>query len=510
MLLANRQYGIDDYLAMLRRRWLVLLIPAVIIPALTYAGSMFIPNRYTSQTLVLVEQPRVPEAYVKSATGDELGQRLSTMQEQILSRTRLQPIIERFGLYHNDIGKVPMEVLLERMRKNTSVKPVRGEFAARASGLPGFFISFTSDDARTAQQVCAQITSMFMDENLKVREQQAQGTTDFLHGQLTEAKSQLDDHDAKLAQFKEKYVSQLPGSEQTNLSMLASLNTRLEAVTQSVAQAQQQRTYLEALLAQQVAAYRQSSAARTDTASADELLKRREVLYSQLQDLEARYTPDHPDVIKAKNSIAKLDAEIARAQTAPVEARPTQKATGPEPREIQQLRLNVQAAADAVKAKTSERDHIQVDMRTYEARVQLSPKVEEEYKRLTRDYQSAQAFYDDLLKKSQQSEMSTDLERKQEGEQFRVMDPANLPERPTFPNRPLLAGGGFALGLALGIGLVILFEYRDKTLRSELDVLAALKLKTLAMMPDINEPLKKASWRERRQLKRTARPIATV
>lgn len=510
MLLANRQYSIEDYLAMMRRRWLALLLPALIIPALTYAASLLIPNRYTSQTLVLVEQPRVPEAYVKSAAGDELTERLSTMQEQILSRTRLQPIIERFGLYHNDLGKVPMEELLDRMRKNISVKPVRGEFATRGSGLPGFFISFNSDDARTAQQVCAQITSMFMDENLKAREQQAQGTTDFLHGQLTDAKSQLDDQDAKLAQFKEKYVTQLPGSEQTNLSMLGSLNTRLEAVTQAVAQAQQQKTYMEALLAQQVAAFKQSAASGGDTVSADELLKRRDKLYSDLQDLEARYTPDHPDVIKAKNSMAKLDAEIAQAQKVPVEPHSTKKVAGPEPKEIQQLRLNVQAAGDTVKAKTAERERIQADIRTYEARVQLSPKVEEEYKRLTRDYQSAQAFYDDLLRKSQQSEMSTDLERKQEGEQFRVMDPANLPERPTFPNRPLLAGAGFAFGLAIGIGLVILFEYRDKTLRSELDVLASLKLKTLAMMPDINEPLIKASWRERRQLKRTARPVATV
>jgi len=432
------------------------------------------------------------------------------MQEQILSRTRLQPIIDRFGLYRKDVGKVPMEELLDRMRKNTSVKPVQGEFAARASGLPGFYISFTSDDARTAQLVCAQITSMFMDENLRAREQQAQGTTDFLHGQLTEAKGHLDEQDAKLAEFKEKFINQLPGSEQTNLSMLASLTTRLEAATQAVAQAQQQRTYLEALLAQQEAAFRQSESSNGSGASAssDELQKRREALYSELAALEARDTPDHPDVIKTKNSIAKLNAQLAQPETVRPEPRPGINKV--EPKEIQQLRLSVQLAGDTLRTKTADRDHIQGDIRQYEARVQLSPKVEEEYKHLTRDYQSAQAFYDDLLRKSQQSEMSTDLERKQEGEQFRVMDPANLPERPTFPNRPLFAGGGFILGLALGVGLVLLYEYRDKTLRSELDVLAGLKLRTLAMLPDIDEPLKKVSWRERRRLKRELSPMATV
>jgi polysaccharide chain length determinant protein (PEP-CTERM system associated) len=506
MLLASRQYGITDYLAMARRRWVLLLIPALLGPVVAFVVSIFIPNRFTSQTLVLVEQPRVPDAFVKPVVGDELGQRLSTMQEQILSRTRLQPIIERFSLYRSDVGKVPMEVLIERMRKNVAVTPVRGEFAARTQGLPGFYVSFTTDDARTAQAVCAQITSMFMDENLKVREQRAQGTTDFLKGQLNDAKAQLDEHDAKLAEFKQRYVSQLPGSEQTNLSMLSSLNTRLEAATQAVAQAQQQKTYLEALLAQQEASYRQSESSK-NAANPDDLLRRRETLQSELLSLETRYTPDHPDVIKAKGAIAKLDAQIAQTQTATPEARPA-SANKLEPKEIQQLRLNVQLAADTLKNKIADRERIQVDIRGYEAKVQLSPRVEEEYKRLTRDYQSAQAFYDDLLRKSQQSEMATDLERKQEGEQFRVMDPANLPERPTFPNRPLFAGGGLVAGLALGVGLVLLFEYRDKSLRSEQDVLVALKLKTLALLPDMDEPLTQPSWRERRRMKREARQMA--
>lgn len=500
MLLASRQFGIVDYLAMARRRWVYLLLPVLILPVVAYVVSIFIPNRFTSQTLVLVEQPRVPDAYVKPVVGDELGQRLSTMQEQILSRTRLQPIIDRYGLYKNDIGKVPMEELLDKMRKKIAVIPVRGEFGARTAGLPGFYISFTAEDARTAQQVCAQITSMFMDENLRLRQQRAQGTTDFLRSQLEEAKKKLDDQDGRLAVFKQKYVSQLPGSEQTNLSMLGSLNARLEAATQGVAQAQQQKTYLDAILAQQEVAFRQSDPETGAVASTDDLLKRREALQSELLGLETRYTPDHPDVIKLKASIARLDAQIVQSQSLKpqIKLAPSK----PEPKELQQLRLNVQLAGDTLKNKIADRDRIQAEIRIYESRVQLSPKVEEEFKILTRDYQSAQAFYEDLLRKSQQSEMATDLERKQEGEQFRVMDPANLPERPTFPNRPLFAGGGLVLGLAVGAGLVLLMEYRDKSLRTEQDVLVALNLKTIAMIPDLDDLPYKPSSSERRRMQR--------
>jgi polysaccharide chain length determinant protein (PEP-CTERM system associated) len=486
-MLGNRELTIDDYLAILRRRRWPILIPALLGPLVAFSVSLGLHSQYTSGTLVLVEQQKVPESYVRSVVTDALNQRLATMQEQILSRTRLQPIIEKFGLYKQDAGRVPMEDLVDRLRKAIKISAVQAMVGTRSeAGLPGFTISFTADDPRLAQQICGEITSMFMEENLRVREQRAEGTTQFLTKQLEEAKRKLDQQDARLAAFKQRYLGQLPGQEQTNMNLLMGLNTQLEAVTQLLNRTQQDKTYMESLLAQQVAAWQ---ASQTPNNNPDALEAQLTTLQSQLVTLEARYTPDHPDVIKAKNDIAqlkkKIDETAAAAKNKPAEEVHTTKLI--EPPQIQQLRNQIHVAEQTLREKSQEQERLHEQIKTYQARVQLSPVVEEQYKEVTRDYQTALDFYNELLAKKTQSEMATDLERRQQGEQFRVMDPPNLPEKASFPNRPLFAAGGLGGGLALGFSLALLLEMRDKSLRNERDVEFYLQLPTLARVPSIGE-----------------------
>src|ERR1700694_4836869 len=150
----DRDLNFDQYLAILKRRVWWIVLPTVLVPGLVYLGSLLIANQYMSQTLVLVEQQKVPDNFVKPVVTEQLNERLATMQEQILSRTRLQPLIERFALFPSDMGKVPMEDLVDRMRKLISVTAVRADFGARTGGLPGFYISFTARDPQIAQQVC--------------------------------------------------------------------------------------------------------------------------------------------------------------------------------------------------------------------------------------------------------------------------------------------------------------------------------------------------------------------
>jgi polysaccharide chain length determinant protein (PEP-CTERM system associated) len=488
-MLGSRQLTWSDYVSIARRRWWIILIPTILVPIITYGVSLLIPNRYTSKTSVLVEQQKVPDSFVKSVVAEEINQRLATMQEQILSRTRLQPIIERFGLYKKDVGKVSMEELLDRMRKSISVSAVKADFGDRTGGLPGFYISFSADDPKVAQQVCAEITSMFVSENLRVREQHAQGTTTFLREQVEEAKRNLDEQDSKLAAFKSKYMNQLPGDEQTNLAMLTALNGRLEAVNQSISQGQQQKTYLEGMIARQTAEWK-STQIEGGVGTPVDLEKKRSDLQAQLLDLQTRYTPDHPDVIKAKNLIAQLDKKIAAANAAGSDTKSsTPKDLAAEPRELVQLRLSLKQNDDAIKSKQAQQDQIQRDIRTFQGRISSSPVVEEQYKALTRDYQSAQQFYEDLLKKQRESEMATDLERKQQGEQFRVLDPPSLPERPTFPDRMMFAFGGLAGGVCLGGGIVLLLEAKDQSFRTEPDVLAVLKLPVLVSVPRLDDAI---------------------
>jgi len=497
-MLGHRELNVDDYLAILRRRWWVILVPALLGPAIAFSISLKLPERFTSETLVLVEQQRVPDSYVQSVTTEDLNQRLSTMQEQILSRTRLQPIIERFALYPQAKGQQSMEDPVNRMRKDVSVTPVKPVVSTRAGDLPGFYIRFVAGNARLAQQVCAEITSMFIEENLRQREQNAQGTTDFLQTQLEEAKRKLDERDAKLAQFKRKYMGSLPDETQTNLGLLGALNTQLEATTQTLNRAQQDKVYTESLLAQQVASWRAMKSA--DMPQPETLEQQLAAMENQLLALEARYTSDHPDVIKWKAAIEQLKKRIRDAGAAAKEkpAEKVQAASVAEPPQIQQLRSQLHAYEQAIQANTREQERLKEQIKLYQSRIQLSPVVEQEYKEITRDYQTALDFYNDLLKKKNQSSMATDLERRQQGEQFRVMDPANLPEKPSFPNRPMFALAGFGGGLALGLGLALLLEMRDKSLRTERDVEFYLGQPTLVMVPSIaGAENGKQRWRRR-------------
>ncbi len=482
-MLGNRELTISDYLVMVRRRWLVVLLPLLLCPVIAYGIALLLHEQYTSETLVLVEGQKVPDAYVRSVVTDDLNQRLVTMQEQILSRTRLQPLIEKFGLYKADVGRLPMEDLVGRLRKSIEVKTARTMEGARTAGLPGFTIGFTADSPRLAQQVCTEITSMFIEENLRIRETRSQGTTDFLGRQLEESKQKLDEQDSKLAALKQRYIGQLPGQEQVNMNMLLGANTQLDAVTQQLTRAQQDKVYVQSLLTQALAAWQSSQEAN----SPDTLEKQLASLQAEFIKLEARYTPDHPDVIKAKNDIALLKRKIAEANAKtkdkpPVEAETTKLV---EPVQIQQLRNQIHLIDQTIQEKTREQERLEGQVRTYQARVQLSPVVEEQFKQTSRDYETALKFYNELLTKRNESEMATKLERGQQGEQFRVMDPANLPEKPSFPNRPLFAGGGIGAGLLIAVGLVALMEAGDKSLRNERDVEFYLKLPTLALLPSV-------------------------
>jgi len=482
-MLGHRELTLDDYLAILRRRWWVIVIPAVLASAGTYLISRKIPDRYTSQTLVMIEQPKVPEDYVRPVVTEQLDQRLGTMREQILSRTRLEPIIERLGVFKEDADRVPMEDLVARMRKSIGISLVRSVLES-GNALPGFRISFTADNPRLAQQVCAEITSMFMEENLRLREQRALGTTDFLQNELQEAKRKLDEQDAKLADFKRRYFGQLPGQEQTNLGILMGLNTQLDGVTQSLNRVQHEKGYAETLLAQQIREWESSRASYTPQSLEQQLAN----LKGQLVTLEARYTSNHPDVIKLKHDIAEIEKKVReKAATEANKTQPEQRVPISEPEHIQQTRYRIREDEQSIRDLTREQEKIQEQIALYRSRVQSSPSVEEQFKILTRDSQTALELYNDLLKKKSQSLMATNLELRQQGEQFRVLDPPDLPRRPSYPNRPLFAAWGSGGGLAFGLGIALLLELRDKTLRTERDVEFYLALPTLGLVPSIGE-----------------------
>jgi polysaccharide chain length determinant protein (PEP-CTERM system associated) len=474
-----------DYLAMLRRHWILILVLAVVGPPLAYGVSTRLPDRYRSQTLVLVDEPAVPTEFVRPVDTTDINERLASMQQQILSRTRLEPIIRQYGLYAAEVNNISMEDLVERLQKAIEVTPVQPMAETRASNLPGFFVNVTLDNPRTAQQICTAVTSMFIEENLKLRQEHSEDTTQFLSQQLTEAKANLDAQDTKLAAFKSRYLGALPDNEQTNLNLLTGLTSQLDATTQALSRAEQDKTFAGSVLAQQTANWEASQSGHNP----DSLQQQLDALQTQLVNLQSRYTDDYPDVIKTKNDIAAVQKQIAANGIPKTDADPDKATkTSTEPIQLTQLRAQIHAYDQVIAEKTKDQEQIKQQIKLYESRVQSTPGVEQQYKELTRGYQTALESYNDLQRKRDASAMATSLERKQQGEQFRVLDPASLPAKASFPNRPLFAAGGLGGGLALGLAITFLIEMQNSSLRTERDVEFALRLPVLAMVPAI-EPL---------------------
>ena len=488
-MLGHRELTMEDYAGILRRRFGLIVISSI---ALLIAGdgiSYVLPPQYMSQTLILIEQQTVPADYVKPVVEEDLGSRLASMKEQILSRSRIQPIIERFNLYSGT--KTTMDDRIAMTQKSIGIKPIQSN---QYHNMPGFFISFKAQDARTAQQVCGEITSLFTSENLSERQQSAEGTTDFLKQQLADAKRSLDDQDAKLAAFEQKNIGKLPGQSislggssivmgSPTESTLQALTTQLDAVTQQLGRSQQDVTFLQALLTQQTHELQRITDPGAGV-SVDERRAELKRLMAQKQELDATYQPDYPDVIAINRKIADLQGEITHT---PTEAAPKAPAATHVDDTPQMLALKAQlhSAQLAMENGKAEQARLQADVRVYQERIEASPLVEEEYKQITRDHETALQFYNTLLTKMNESSMATALEQRNQGEQFRVMDAPNLPDSPSFPNRMVFAGGGLAAGFVLGLLISALLEYRDTSVRNERDIWAFTKLPTLAIISHI-------------------------
>src|ERR1035437_18482 len=476
-MLGHRELKAEDYLTILKRRWWIIALPMMLLPIVAIGLTYILPAQYVSQTLILIDQPKVPNDVVKSVVTESVDSRLAYMTEQIMSRSTVQPIVEKYNLYATQ--HLSIDARVDLARKNIQIQPVHSEIIG-SNGLPGFRIVFTANDPHTAQQVCTDITSLFTGNNLRSREQAAQGTTDFLKEQLDGAKRNLDDQDAKLAAFQSMHSGMLPEDSGSNMNILGSLSSRFDAATQQLQTLENNQSVLEAMLAQQP----QSNLTTTSPAQSP-LVQQKQLddLQAQEAELSAHYQPDYPDVKAVHRKIQDLQKEMAKAASAP----PPVNSAMPSPTRadsvgVQALRAQLRGIAVAIQAKRKEQAQLEQQIRGYQGRIQSTPEVEAQYKQLTRDYQTAQAFYDSLQVQMNKSQMATDLEHRQQGETFSVLDSPNFPFEPTFPKQSIFAAGGLAAGLALGVLIVAFLEYKDTALRTERDVWEFTQLPTLAVI----------------------------
>jgi polysaccharide chain length determinant protein (PEP-CTERM system associated) len=489
-MLGHRAMTMEDYTGILRRRVWLIVVPALVLCGAAYVVSLKLTKKYESKTTVLVDPQRVPSELVKSLETGDPAEKLNSMKELIMSNSRLQPIVERFGLFNDQ--DLSTEGRVAQLQKVISVAPVEPMQGTRASTLPGFRISVVLSDPRLAQQVCAEITSMFVEEDLKGRERGAVNATNFMGEQVEAARARMNEQDQKLAQFKEQYLGALPDQEAANLNLLTGVNTQIDTVNQSIAREESSKGLWEAELAAQLAAFKASRAqgvsGTASPATLDMELKHKEDELAALQD---KYADNFPNVVAKRQEIEDLKKRIAAATAAAAVAPPEPK-TKPdptanafivEPEGIRQLRARIDGSNLTIQDLERRLTGLNAQYKLYQSRVQSSPVVEQKYSELTRDTGQAQEDYKQLLHKRDEAEMSVALQRRQQGEQFKLVDPASYPDHPTFPNPLLFAGGGLSAGLGLGLALSLLLELRDKSLRTESDVESLLKIPILAMVP---------------------------
>jgi polysaccharide chain length determinant protein (PEP-CTERM system associated) len=476
-----------------RRKWLV-VVPFVVIFAGTVLVARMVPNRYRSETVILVVPQRVSENYVRSTvtTTTRVEDRLRSIQQQIISRTRLELIIRDFNLYAAERKRMPMEDVVARMIRDVSVNIV--------SGSDAFRIAYTSDDPKKAMQVAERLGSEFTNESLQDREVLATATTDFLQAQLEDSRRRLAEQEAKVADFQRRHAGSLPSERTANLEILHNLQLQVQALIDSANRDRDRRLLLERVLADleaTVPAAPAAAAASPSTAPAEVVVaggattaERLEATRNALKTLELHLKPEHPDVIYTKRVIQDLEAKLKAEAAQPGTGAPqVTRARTPEEantlRRIQETRQEMAGVTLSLASKQTEEKRLRDQIATLQGRVSATPGLEAEFTALTRDYDTIRKGYDSLLARQEDSKVAVAAEQQQIGEIFKVLDRARLPEAPTSPNRPLINLLGALAGLGVGLGLIGFLEYRDNGLRSEDDVMRVLELPVLASIPVI-------------------------
>jgi len=482
------------YLALVQRRSWYFLIPLFAGWITIWGISWMLPSTFRSGTLILVEQPTVPSQYVVPNVTDNLQDRLQSISQQILSRTRLLRIIESQKLYTSDRKRFTPDEVVERMRKDIEIELVR---SPGTDQLTAFNVYYASRDARVAQQVTSEVTNLFISENLEARQEQSENTTQFLQSQLEEARTSLAAQEAKIREFKDQHLGDLPGQLQSNLQILSGLQTQLGSEQDGLNRAKQQRVYLESLLGQYRTIQRSTTGAN-DTVGLPVLDQELDKLKAQLADISSHYTDRHPDVRKIKEQIAKTERmkqQIAADPESSSTDDPKAKgAFATAPRNAGDIRemspmveLESQLKVNHIEVGNRERaiQELQAKIGEYQARLNREPVREQQLADLTRNYDQSRANYDSLLKKKNDSELATSLERRQQGQHFRILDPPSLPVKPYSPNRVKLSGIGLLIGLVLGAVGVAGSEFIDDRLHSEEEIKKLLPVAIISQIPDI-------------------------
>lgn len=470
---ASTSLSVEHYIHLVwHRKWLVLGAFVAVTGACAFWTSR-LPNIYSSETLILVDPQKVPESYVKSTvTGDVKG-RLGTLSTQILSATRLQKIIDSLNLYPKERKTFAREDVIGLMRKEITVSMV-SDFGG-GQDLQAFKIRFTGRDPRQVAHVANELASLFIDENLKAREMLATGTSEFLQNQLQQARKTLETQESKLRDFRMKHIGQMPEQQTANLQILGQLQSQLRQESEALAQAEREKRLLEAMKGQAPVVDldpvdQRPALPPNAVAAVARPASKLAALKAHLEVLQTRFFDQHPDVRKQKQLIQEEEARspgvsvitepaapAAVSAQAPVVTRRGPLAPGATANPV--LQSNLRSIEQEIAKRKEQEVRLNQQISMYQARLEAIPVREQQMTELVRDYELSKAHYGGLLTNSYSAETATQLEIRQKGEKFSVLDAAQPAERPSSPNRRTLNAGGAVAGLALGLMLALLTEF---------------------------------------------------
>jgi polysaccharide chain length determinant protein (PEP-CTERM system associated) len=471
-----KDFTLDEYLEILRRRMWYIIIPFVLVMVGASIYTIMAPREYKASTLVLVSPQSVPENLVSATVTSKVEERLQSIAQQVLSRTRLETIMTEFDLYEKERKNLSKEEVVELMRKKIQV-----ELPTRRDERGSFAISFISDNPNTAMTVANRLSSLFIEENLKIREQQASGTTEFLTNELAEAKTKLDQMETSVTDYKKRFMGGLPEQRDTNLRILEQMQMQNQRISENIRAAQDRQLFIRKQLndLEQPVSMPATMGSRRDDSSMSvsaggSYETTKNVLKKDLEDLRTKYTENHPDVIATKKKLANLENQ---KDIFNVKADPRYK----------ELQNQLTITSLEIKRLNDESAAVSGQVNKYVGRIEQTPAREQDMASLLREYESTKAAYETLLKKSQDAQQAENLERRQKGEQFKIIDPARLPEEPFSPNIPKILLISLFVGLAGGMGLAFIREQMDRSFHDAADVEISLGIKVLATIPKIEE-----------------------
>jgi polysaccharide biosynthesis transport protein len=512
-----------------RRKWLA--VPAFVLPLAALVGLVTsLPNLYRATAIVLVERQTVPESYVRSTVTSELETRLFAVSQEIFSRARLEALIAEFGLYPGLRERGSTEAVVKRMRNDINLELKGGSSRRGSAGTLAFALGFQGTDPDTVARVTNRLVGFFIDENLRARERQAAGTEKFIQLQLQTTKQRLAEQEQQLTDFKKRYPGELPQHTESNLGMLERLNAQLRLNSENLTRALARReTVLREPMAMLAPGVPGGVGAVAPTGPGAALVRLYQ-LKQELLELRTRFSDKYPDVVRVKEEIALLQAELARTDgertesTAPGRPAPGLSAPGAPPggssaglsasgqssagqstsgrsspggsspgrssegqaetpNPLERQRREALTAVDTeIKILQGEETSLRAALAEYRRRVENAPRREQEFLQLSRDYETTNELYKTLVKRYDEAQIAGRLEARQEGEHFRSLEPAMPPEEPAGPKRGLLLLASLVVSLGLSVATVVLAERLDGSFHTLAD------LRTFSRVPVFSIP----------------------